>query len=168
MITRRVGCFLVRFVGKWLYCGCLLLSWFAKYEGKHRKQRNVGGIMAFCQLRIRCGKWGRMGPWILQAIHHSRNSSVSDQGTSRDIHRPYFGYDSVTSCGTEVGPRTGVEDLEGKSVIIESADEGTCLGMGRLTIGETGGGERPCGPRVGEGWVSSNRWEADDGEGALP
>ena len=47
------------------------------------------------------------------------------------------------------------------------------LGMGRLIIGKTGGGERPCGgcggcSKVGEGWVRSNRREADDGEGAPP
>ena len=48
------------------------------------------------------------------------------------------------------------------------------LGIGRLIIGKAGGGERPCGggcgdcSGVGEGWVSSNRREADDGEGAPP
>jgi hypothetical protein len=57
--------------------------------------------------------------------------------------------ESVTSCGTVVETRSGLEDLE--SII---ADEGTCmsLGIGRLIIGKTGGGDRPCGcSRVGEG-----------------
>ena len=78
---------------------------------------------------------------------------------------------SVISCGTVVETRSGLEDLDKVSIITESADEDTrmSLGIGRLIIGKTGGGERPCGcSRVGEGWVSSNRREADDGEGAPP
>lgn len=63
---------------------------------------------------------------------------------------------SSTSCGgTVVETRSGLEDLDRESIIIESAtaDEGTSLGMGRLIMGKTGGGERPCGccSRVGEG-----------------
>ena len=66
------------------------------------------------------------------------------------------GSDSVTSCGN-VGIRAGLEGLDGKSVITESADEGTSLGTGRLTIGQTGGGERACGSEADEGRVGSNR-----------
>ena len=63
------------------------------------------------------------------------------------------GNDSVASCGTVVATRSKsrLEDLDGESTMMESADEGTSLGMGRLIIGETGGGERPCGSRVGGG-----------------
>ena len=56
---------------------------------------------------------------------------------------------SITSCGTVVVPtRPGLEDLD-----TESVDEGMSFGIGRLIIGKTGGGERPCGcsTRVGEG-----------------
>ena len=58
-----------------------------------------------------------------------------------------FSDDSVTSCGSGVETRSKLEDLE--FIIRESADdadEGTSLlGIGRLIIGKTGGGERPCG-----------------------
>ena len=51
------------------------------------------------------------------------------------------GIDCATSCGTAAaGARTGVEGLDGESIITES---GTSLGMGRLIIGQRGGGERP-------------------------
>lgn len=78
------------------------------------------------------------------------------------------GNDCVTSVVS--ANRTGLEGLDGESIIIESADEGTSLGMGRLITGQRGGGERPreCDCEVEEGRVSSNRWEGNDGEGAPP
>ena len=54
------------------------------------------------------------------------------------------GDNSVTSRGNVAGSGSGLEDLDRES-IAESADDGMSLGMGRLTIGKTGGGERPCG-----------------------
>ena len=67
-----------------------------------------------------------------------------------------------------VETRSGLEEenLDREFIITGSADDGTCisLGIGRLIIGKTGGGERPCGGGgggccsiVGEGWVNSNR-----------
>ena len=77
--------------------------------------------------------------------------------------------DSVISCDTVVETRSGLEDLDRESITAELADKGMSLGIGRFIIGKIGGGERPCGcSRVEEGWVSSNRREADDGEGAPP
>ena len=73
-----------------------------------------------------------------------------------------------------VETRSGLEEenLDREFIITGSADDGTCisLGIGRLIIGKTGGGERPCGgcSKVGEEWVNSNRRETDDGEGAPP
>lgn len=59
--------------------------------------------------------------------------------------------DSVTSCDTAGETRSGLEDLDRESIITGSAEEGTCmsLGIGRLMIGKTGGGERPCGCSTG-------------------
>ena len=78
--------------------------------------------------------------------------------------------DSVTSCRTVDETRSELEDLDREIIVVESTDEGMSLGIGRLMIGLTGGGERPCGcsSRVGEGWDSSKRREDDDGEGAPP
>jgi len=80
-----------------------------------------------------------------------------------------FNNDSFTSCGTVVvgTTRSELEDLDKESIITpESADtdEGMSFGIGRLIIGKTGGGERPCGcsAEVGD---SSNKREDVDGEG---
>lgn len=50
--------------------------------------------------------------------------------------------DSVTSRGTG-----GLGGLDRHSVVKESGDVGTFLGIGRLTRGKRGGGERPCGSK---------------------
>ena len=62
----------------------------------------------------------------------------------------------MISCGSG-GRGTGLEGLERDIIESESAEEGTRFGIGRLTIGHTGGGERPCGSEGGVGGVSSNR-----------